>query len=205
MYRPGYYLQDDLPALVCMMRTHPFALLVTQGPGLLATHLPLLVTESPAGQLTLTGHMSRANQQWRALQSGDEVLAVFTGPHAYVSPRWYSSEADVPTWNYEAAHAYGTWQVLEQGETLDELLEETVDRFEAPRSCPWHLSQLERPLYNSLKRGVVGFSIRVTRLEGAAKLSQDKCSQDINGVVNGLREDGEHSVANAVRKANGSA
>ena len=109
MYLPRHFAEDDTAVLHRLMGRYDVALLVTTVDGApFASHLPLLVEPGAGPNGTLKGHMSRANPQWRGFAGGGEALAVFQGPHAYVSPSWYAGESVVPTWNYTAVHAYGT-------------------------------------------------------------------------------------------------
>src|SRR5262245_46677218 len=118
MYVPSHFAEDRLPVLQDFMRQHPFATLVTlNAGGLVASHLPLLVEEEPAPNGRLIGHLARANSHWRDVDPKAEALAIFGGPHAYVSPSWYATKAEhgkvVPTWNYAAVHAYGALRIIE--------------------------------------------------------------------------------------------
>ena len=132
MYIPRHFHETDPARLFALMEQHRFALLVTSEGGVpVATHLPLLVERDAARGDRLVGHMARANPQWRAFSEEREVLAIFEGPHAYVSPSWYAEQPSVPTWNFAAVHAYGRPRVLEDPAEVLRVLRASVDTFEA--------------------------------------------------------------------------
>ncbi len=178
------------------MKEHPFAILIsTSSTGEpTATHLPLII----AGEGRIVGHMARANPHWRQLD-GARVLAVFTGPHAYIAPQWYGSMPNVPTWNYLTVHVSGTCRVLPEGPQTLELLQ-GLSRFMEPDSpIP---DALENPnhrdhaFYMAEVPAIVGFEIVVDRIEGKAKLGQNRPRADREGAASGLSDQGgEHATA----------
>jgi transcriptional regulator len=134
--------------------------------------------------------MARANDQWQRLQGGGEVLAIFQGPHAYISPSWYEAELAVPTWNYVAVHAYGIATLIEEDAALTRMLGELVHTFEAGLPNPWRF-QLPTEFTERMLRGIVGFRIEITRLEGKLKLSQNRSAADRKGAVTALQRNGD--------------
>jgi len=186
MYIPASFAETDSIKLQAFMRQHSFATLVSRNEiGIVASHLPLLFQAS-AGQLgSFIGHMARANPQWREVQG--EVMALFTGPHAYVSPSWYETQGTVPTWNYAVVHAYGTFHVVEDRESLLDILHRTVEYYESPRPEPWTIDQTA-PNLDQLMRGITGFRIEITRLEGKWKLSQNHPEERRLRVIKALEE-----------------
>lgn len=171
MYVPAAFAETDPAALHEFMKHHSFALLTTQGDaGLIASHLPLLLDPGAGPRGCLLGHMARANPQWRDVRG--EVLAVFSGPHAYVSPSWYEERGTVPTWNYVAVHAYGQFERVDDQAELLGILQRSVTVYESPRPQPWPFDESEPHVANLLK-AIVGFRIAITRLEGKWKLSQN--------------------------------
>lgn len=178
MYVPRHFSIDDQAAMVDFMRRNSFALLTTcaeDGP--FVSHLPLLHVDGGAHG-KLVGHMARANPQWRHFESGKEALVVFWGPHAYISPAWYDTPNQVPTWNYQTVHAYGTARIVEdQAETLA-TLRTLVDTYEGGFDAPWRMEDLPDGLAAGMTRGIVAFEIAIARLEGKAKLSQNKSVKD---------------------------
>ncbi len=178
MYVPRHFSIDDQQAMIDFMRRHSFALLTTcaeDGP--FVSHLPLLhVDGGPHGRLV--GHMARANPQWRHFASGKPALVVFWGPHAYISPSWYDTPNQVPTWNYQTVHAYGTARIVEAQDEVLATLRTLADTFESGFDAPWRMDGLPDGLAAGMTRGIVAFEIAIERLEGKAKLSQNKSVKD---------------------------
>lgn len=174
MYVPSKFRDDDRERQIAFMRQFSFALLVSsgeQGPN--ATHVPVTVRAGEEG-LFVRGHLAKANPHWRLLGTG-ETLVVFSGPHAYVSPRHYDAWESVPTWNYLAVHAYGPARVIHDAENL-ELLEDLVEQHEPAYRERWQgLSDRYR---SGMLGGIVGFEVRVARIEATAKLSQNKSEDE---------------------------
>jgi transcriptional regulator len=188
MYLPERFREDDLPTLQALMRDYSFATLVTQHEGVpFASHLPLILAADEGPYGTLYGHMARANPQWRDFDPSQETLVIFQGPHTYVSPSWYEEELSVPTWNYAAIHAYGSPAVITADEACYALLETLVRTHEAQFDRPWRF-QLPEDYVRQMMRGIVAFSIRITRLEGKFKLSQNRSAADQQRVADTLRE-----------------
>jgi transcriptional regulator len=171
VYIPASFAVTDAPTLHDAMRRYSFALLISHGPeGLIASHLPLLFEPEDGPHGSLLGHMARANPQWRQVEG--PVMAIFSGPHAYVSPSWYEEDGTVPTWNYVAVHAYGNFEVIEEHERLLDILRRSVQVYEASRPVPWVFDKSTLQVETFLK-AIVGFRIELTRLEGKWKLSQN--------------------------------
>ena len=181
-----------------LMRESRLASLVTAGPdGLWATPLPLLLEEGgPFG--TLLGHVAKANGHWR-IASGHESLVIFTGPEAYVSPSWYATKREtgkvVPTWNYVAVHAYGTAEFFHDDAGKLQAVEKLTVRHEAARAAPWAVNDAPVSFVAGQLKGIVGVRLRITRLEGKRKMSQNRTEPDRAGVVAGLQDDGNDEVA----------
>ncbi len=193
MYTPPGGRDTNLERLHAFMVSHSFATLVSlsgadlSGQGaLVASHLPLLTEtgRGPAGQLI--GHLAAANPQSEALD-GQRVLAIFTGPHAYISPSWYETDDAVPTWNYVAVHAFGTVRMVRELNRLRDLVRRFVDFYEADMRTPWSLDRADPELITRLLSAIVGFTIDIERIEGARKLSQHHPASRRTSVVNGLR------------------
>jgi transcriptional regulator len=171
MYSPPYNQIENRAELVEFMRANNFALLVTgTGGSLHGSHLPVLVHERD-GKLSLDVHMARNNPQWKEFFD-DEVMVVFSGPHAYVSPRWYEEKERVPTWNYAAVHAYGVPRVLDDPKTKHA----NQRRLVAAMDPQWlQTFDALRPEYvKMMLEGIVNFEIAVTRIETRWKLSQNR-------------------------------
>lgn len=204
MYRPVHFRSDDPEEALAFIRLHPFAAMVSCGDeGPLVTHVPLLVEQSDHG-LSLLGHFARANQHWRSLENGTSVVAVFSGPNSYISASLYRENDDVPTWNYQAVHARGTIELINSGDSLRDLLERTVAHFEARNGTRWTTSDILPQALDRFVRQVVGFRVKVTKLEAVAKLSQDKDEADREMIAKQLLQNGgsaEHRIAAAMQKS----
>lgn len=172
MYLPKHFAETDLNRLYTAIKAYSFATLISGADAdLQASHLPLLLDRDEGSRGTLVGHMARANQQWRTA-AGKSVLAIFAGPHAYISPAWYEAQEVVPTWNYVAVHAYGTLTPIEDAGELAKIVAGTVRHYESGREDPWQLD--ERAEYvERLLPHIVGFRIPIERLEGKWKLNQN--------------------------------
>jgi len=174
MYIPGLNRFNDLAAMRVFMQANSFAVVVSNHDGrLTATHIPLTLSQH-GDDLRLHGHFARANRQWKTL-AAQEVLVIFSGPHAYVSPSHYDEYESVPTWNYVVVHAYGQMDIImqeEQPERLEALLVELIEANEPGYLAQWE--SLDGRFRDGMKQGIVGFEIPVTRIEGKAKLSQNK-------------------------------
>jgi transcriptional regulator len=175
MYSPPYNRNEDRAQQLEFMRANNFAILVTSIDGeLAASHLVCMVEEREAGQqrnVVVVGHMAKSNPQWQAFFD-DDVMVVFHGPHAYVSPRWYEQQERVPTWNYAAVHAYGKPCVIEAREAKHDVMRRLV-----AMQDPLWLPKFEalRPQYVAqMLDAIVPFEIEVTRLETRWKLSQNR-------------------------------
>jgi transcriptional regulator len=193
MYLPAPFAESDLGTLHAFMTAHPLAAVVTAsaGFGLYATHVPLLVDGAAGRYGRLEGHVARANPHVGRARSGDEVLVVFTGPDAYVTPSWYPSKQAhgkvVPTWNYIAVHATGMIRWHDDRDFLMAHLDRLTAVHEASQAHPWAMTDAPAPFIEQLVATTVGVSIEITQLEGKYKLSQNRPGADIDGVVHGLR------------------
>jgi len=191
VYLPPHFTETRPDVLVAHIEQHDFGLLVSYGAGgLVASHIPFLV-ERHGEELCLVGHLARPNPQVQHLAAGGEVLAIFSGPHAYISPSWYAAGPAVPTWNYVDIHAYGTVRLIEDGDWLRRLLRRLSDRHEAGNPAPWRMQDLPETYLKGMLKGIVGLDITVTRLEGKFKLSQNRPAVDRPRVIAGLERRGD--------------
>jgi transcriptional regulator len=191
MYVPPAFRLDDPDARVALMRDRSFALLITSGPGGIATTpIPFLIAPDEGPHGTLYGHVARPNPQTAHLSAGTEAIAWFQGPHAYVSPRWYASRAEnVPTWNYTAVEARGHPRVLDAAQT-DALVALLGQTFETGPD-PWRLDETDARRRAALVHGITAFALPITTLAGKAKLNQNKSAADRAGVVAALWAQGD--------------
>jgi transcriptional regulator len=186
MYIPPAFRVEDTSKLTAFIQRHSFATLITHdGTAPFVSHLPMVFRSDVGSHGALVSHMARANPQWQHFASSCEVLAVFHGPHAYISPSWYQTKPAVPTWNYAAVHAYGVPTVVSEHERVVSLLRETISAYEAPFKQPWS-GDLPDDFRDKLMHNIVAFEIRVTRIEGKFKLGQNRPAADIQGVFDAL-------------------
>ena len=201
MYIPKHFAETDTQTLQDFMRTHSFATLVTQHGGApFANHFPLMLDSNVGTHGALLGHMARNNSQWQNFADDAEVLVVFQGAHAYVSPSWYEPNAMVvPTWNFMAVHAYGKARILSEVE-LEATLQQLTDENERSLPRPWKI-ELTQAMRERMLGAIVGFEITLTRIEGKFKLSQNRSEQDQRNVIAKLSQsEYGKDVAHSMRK-----
>jgi len=189
MYIPPAFRLQDRAATLAVMRDNAFAVLVAhQDEHVEITHLPLMVEER-GGDLVIRGHVARANPIVALIEGGAAATAVFTGPHAYISPDWYGIHNQVPTWNYVAVHASGRLSAVTETEATVDLLADLSAENEAPLApkTPWTHDKMRDGLMTRMVKGVLAFELPVDRLEAKAKLSQNKKPEDVGRAVAGLR------------------
>jgi transcriptional regulator len=186
MYRPTPFQEDDADKLVAFMQANSFAMLVSSVEGVpCASHIPLIVAADTDG-IKLSGHVAKQNTQWLAFAAA-ESLAIFLGPHAYISPALYENPESVPTWNYIAVHAYGTPKIITRQDSptlMDKMIGDMVKAYEASYQAHWE--SLSDRYREGMMNGVIGFEMVVTRLEGKYKLSQNKSDADQRAVSDSL-------------------
>ena len=213
MYVPRHFEESRPETLHALVREHPFATLVTSsGEGLAADHVPMELDAEPAPLGTLVGHVARANPVWKRANTDAEALAIFHGPHGYVSPGWYPTKAEtgkvVPTWNYAVVHAYGRLRFVEDRIWLRALVERLTNRYEAARPAPWAVSDAPADFLDAMLAAIVGVELVVTRLVGKWKLSQNRPAADRAGVLHGLDAEapaGAAALAEVMRRTFGAA
>ena len=187
VYLPKTFHETRPERLVELIRRYGFATLVTHGAdGLVASHVPLDYDPGRGPHGALLGHLAGPNPQVAHLRAGGEALAIFAGPHAYVSPTWYEAEApNVPTWNYAVVHAYGRPATFDDEERLSALLTRLGSTYEDGPE-PWRYESLPEGYRRRMLRGIVGFEIAIERLEGKFKLSQNRSAADRRNVMAAL-------------------
>ena len=192
MYIPEFNRVRDHGDTVSFVRANPFAILVSASDtGPFATHIPILARDVDQ-HLVLHGHMAKANPHWKLLQGTQESLAIFHGPHAYISPSLYESRDSVPTWNYAAVHVYGKARVISEPEQLLEEVREIIHAFDPAYFAQWSgLSDKFR--YGMLKQ-IVGFEMVATRIEAKFKISQNRTKKDQAAVIASLGQSTDSAV-----------
>jgi transcriptional regulator len=209
MYIPPAFKEDRIDVLHEAIRSASIATIVSATPqGLFASHAPLLLDPEPAPRGTLIGHFAKANPHASLADPATESLVIFHGPEGYITPSYYAAKREhgkvVPTWNYAAIHAYGRLSFFDDQERLLNVVTRLTAKHEAPRAAQWAVSDAPPDFVQTMLRGIVGLALPISRLEGKVKMSQNRPASDIPGVIDGLREDGQVELANAVARATGS-
>ncbi len=196
VYLPKWFMTQDDEAIARLVAQYPFATLITpSGAEPQISHLPLLHRADPAPHGALIGHVARANPHWQLLADRPSI-AVFQGPHAYVSPSWYTEPATmVPTWNYAVVHVHGNVEVVDDRDDKLATVKELTARFESERDAPWHL-QLEGAKLDAMLGAIVAFRMTITRIDAKFKLSQNRGAADRDRVIVGLQAE-DHADATA--------
>jgi transcriptional regulator len=192
MYTPTSFKQEDRAVLSEAMRRIGFVSLVTTTrEGLVATQAPVLFDGDEGEHGVLRGHIARANSQWASALPDTEGLAIFTGPHAYISPQWYAAKREhgrvVPTWNYVAVHAYGRVSFSDDRDLLFNIVTRLTEQHESSFEQPWKVSDAPAEYIESMLKAIVAFEMKVSRIEGSWKLSQNRSQADRAGVITGLQ------------------
>lgn len=200
MYQPAHFSPPDLDAILGLMRERPLATLVAAtANGLSANLVPFEYDPSAGPHGILRGHVARANPVWREATPGQDVLALFHGPQAYVSPGWYPSKQAhgkvVPTWNYAVVEARGRMTAIEDAVWLRALVGRLTDRHEAAQRRPWKVDDAPADFVAQMLGAIVGIEIRLSALNGKWKLSQNRSAADREGVQAGLAAGGDADAA----------
>ncbi|MDR4229124.1 FMN-binding negative transcriptional regulator [Bacillus mojavensis] len=189
MYIPRYYKVTNVDDIWDFVQNNSFGTIVTTAQGKpIATHLPLqLIKEGDT--YYITGHIAYGNPQWRTFEACEDVLVMFQGPHAYISSSWYEKE-NVPTWNYQAVHVYGTASILNE-EELKHDLTMLLQTYEKHRKNPVLWDKLSPQLLESQLKGIVGFKMKVGEIQASYKLSQNRNEKDYMNIIDQLRNEGD--------------
>jgi len=210
MYIPTHFEQPSIEVMHELMRSRPLATLVTlSSNGINANHIPLHLSETPSPFGTLQGHVARSNPVWLDLKSGTEVLAIFHGPDAYISPSWYATKQEtgkvVPTWNYTVVHAYGFLRIIDDAAWVRTQLEALTTDNESAFPKPWTVSDAPYDFTEKLIEAIVGIEMVVTRLSGKWKVSQNQPPQNQASVIQGLNTNGQRDTATMAALVNAEA
>jgi transcriptional regulator len=202
VYIPEHYRATDLRELDWLAANDAFGTLISVRDGVpVATHLPVLYRREGA-HVTLLGHWARANPQWSAIE-GQRVLFIFHGPHAYISPRWYTDPArNVPTWNYATAHLYGRVRLVHERGSLERLVAALAAHYEGDAEAPWRIGAALPA--EQLLRGIVGFELAVEDIQIKFKLNQNHAPANVEGAIAALRaqgQEGSQAVATLMQQA----
>ncbi|AXS40523.1 FMN-binding negative transcriptional regulator [Breoghania sp. L-A4] len=191
MYCPAHFREERCDVLHELIRAHPLATLVSlNGDALQASHVPLMLHPDAGEHGVLRGHLARGNAQWRDASTEIEALAMFQGPHAYISPSWYPTKQEtgkvVPTWNYAVVHCRGALRVHDDAEWLAGHVAALTMVHERDRAAPWAVEDAPGRYIETMVRGIVGIELEITAIDGKWKLSQNRNAADYDGVVEGL-------------------
>ncbi|MCK8101449.1 MULTISPECIES: FMN-binding negative transcriptional regulator [Bacillus] len=188
MYIPKYYKVTNVDDIWDFVQNNSFGTIVTTAQGKpIATHLPLQLMKE-GDTYYITGHIAYGNPQWRTFETCEDVLVMFQGPHAYISSSWYEKE-NVPTWNYQAVHVYGTASILNE-EELKHDLTMLLQKYEKHRKNPVLWDKLSPQLLESQLKGIVGFKMKVGEIQASYKLSQNRNEKDYMNIIDQLRHEG---------------
>ncbi|MGX7595021.1 FMN-binding negative transcriptional regulator [Planococcus plakortidis] len=195
MYIPKYYKVNDPEEIREFIQANAFGTLITTRKGRpIATHLPLQLKKEGEDYF-LTGHFAYGNPQWRTIEEMNEILVTFQGPHAYISSSWYEQK-NVPTWNYQSAHVYGTGRLLSEDELRADLVT-LLETYEQYRDEPVLWDTLPKDMLEQEIKGIIGFQLKITEIQAAYKLSQNRTAKDYQNVIDGLRQE-DHPVSHEV-------
>jgi transcriptional regulator len=205
MYVPPHFAETREAQLHRIIRAYPLGILMTGGPdGLDANHIPFELDPMSGAHGTLRGHVARANPVWQQASSGSEVLVVLRGVDGYISPNWYPSKHEshrqVPTWNYEVVHAHGTLTIHDDEKYVRGVVARLTRTHEAGEACPWKMTDAAPGYIDSMLRMIVGIEVRIIRLIGKAKLSQNREGRDRSSAAQELRNRDRTALANAMEE-----
>jgi transcriptional regulator len=201
MYIPDINKNENQEEIVDFLQKNSFGILVNQTNGnLWATHIPLELDTNENGKQVLYGHIAKENPQWESFKDNDQILAIFTGPHSYISSSWYDHE-NVPTWNYIAVHIYGTIKIIE-GEAVIESLKKLVNKYEQNSKNPVRVEDFSKKTMMQT-RGIVAFEIEITEIQAKRKLSQNRDEKNYLNIISELEKTNDNqaiAVANEMKK-----
>ncbi|MFV7236842.1 FMN-binding negative transcriptional regulator [Flavobacterium sp. ZB4R12] len=201
MYTPDIYKNENQEEIRKFLQENSFGILINQTNGKLwATHIPLELDTNKDGKEILHGHIAKENPQWKGFADNDQVLAIFSGPHSYISSSWYDHE-NVPTWNYIAVHVYGKIKIIE-GDAVIESLKKLVDKYEQNSENPIRVEDLsEKTMMQT--RGIVAFEIEITAIQATKKMSQNRDDKNYQNIISELEKTNTNqsiAVANEMKK-----
>lgn len=205
MYLPGHFEETRPEELRRIIAAYPLGALVINGPnGLDANHLPFELHPDAGEHGQLLAHVARANPVWKEVKDGDEVLVIFRGADAYISPNWYPTKHEfhrqVPTWNYQAVHVHGKVHIRDDERFVRGVVARLtrVNEARAASSRPWKMADSPKEYIDRMLAAIVGIEIDVTRIVGKWKLSQNKEKRDRINAAEELRNRGAHSISEAM-------
>ena len=205
MYVPAHFAINDPQALHAVIREHPLGALVTPGPdGLDANHVPFEFDPGQGPHGLLTAHVARANPVWRQCAGGADVLVIFRGHESYISPNWYPSKHEthrqVPTWNYQVVHVHGRLTVMDDERFVRGVVARLTREHEMDEPRPWKMGDSPTEYIDQMLKAVVGIQVAIARIEGKAKLSQNRDPRDRRNAADTLLAKGAEGLGRAMRE-----
>jgi transcriptional regulator len=203
MYLPKYFSENDYEKVKKLIERNGFATVLSfpKNERPFINHLPLIFSSTDGEQEVLIGHMAKANPQWKHFKENPECTIIINGEHTYISPRWYQSGRDVPTWNYAVAHLHGKIELVEDFNGQVDILKQLSTCFEKPSNTPWEF-ELPSDLLNekALTGAIISFKFRPEKIEAKFKLSQNRSPEDRQGVIEGLGEERTDDMSAVIRE-----
>jgi transcriptional regulator len=197
MYIPKPFSISEIDKLIDMIRKNSFGILFShQADHPMATHLPFIIDEKRGELGYLYGHMAKGNPHWKEINH--EVLVVFQGPHCYISPAWYEEEDAVPTWNYVAVHVYGEFSLIEDKDLSIQNLKDAVDFYESSMPEPWYFDP-NHSFAEKMMKGIAPFEIKINKIEGKWKLSQNQSAVRQERVISALKKSSDPDALEIAR------
>ena len=200
MYTPSSFKEENPEILFHLIEEYNFGILFSQHqerPE--ATHLPFLVHREKGPQGSLIAHFAKANKHWKSFDESKEVLAVFQGPHTYISPAWYKNRAEVPTWNYATVHVIGKPKIVTDPGDLTEMVTELTHFHEKPEHSDWKLDEVPKKEFDTDLKAIVGLVIEITKIEGKFKFNQNKSTEDQQSVINKMDSMGRTDISSIMK------
>jgi transcriptional regulator len=196
MYIPPSFRVSDGATILSFIERYDFGTIVTSSAsdGIVATHVPILV-KRVGDRVVLQGHVARANGHWRHFDGRTQALAIFHGPHGYVSPTWYTTAPAVPTWNYAVVHIHGRPLATEDRQVASGILEDLLRKYESHRARPYRTEELDEKFYEAMLGRIVAFEMPMEKIESKFKLGQNRSKEDREGTINGLMAEGTPTAA----------
>ncbi|GAC19313.1 FMN-binding negative transcriptional regulator [Paraglaciecola arctica] len=182
MFVPNKFNMQEIADKHRFIAEFGFGVMISSEDNLSATHLPFVLQTDEGEQGVLYAHCAKANPHWKSIEAA-KVLVIFSGPHSYISPSWYTTKPAVPTWNYAAVHAYGIASLLDPQETL-KVVNQVVEKYEPQLLIDQDI--VTEPFKHQMLAAIVGFKIELTKLEGQLKLGQNRSKNDQAGIYDAL-------------------
>jgi len=208
MYLPSHFDQQDPDELAAVVKAHPLATMVTRdGDDLVANHIPFLLEGSLKPGAKFVGHIAKNNELWQKADLEKDVLLIFQGVSAYITPNWYPSKQEthqvVPTYNYAVVHAYGKLNIFHDRAAKLAVVDQLTQTMEKDRSSNWKVDDAPVDFIEKMLDAIVGIDVTVTRIQAKWKISQNRSPADREGVANGLeqqaRSDEDKAMSELVR------